>query len=309
MQLSIKRFVGLKGKNVKEDVELIQILLNCFNSKFSPLKKLSQDGKCGSKTIQAIRQFQIKVIKMTSPDSRIDPNGATFRSLTQYYKLPEQSKIDAYQKKKYTWEKLIELIKPKIYSPLIYRLNNLSDYKVTYKSNIKSDDRIVSEYSKNVIRLALKESGMSHAVITSTIITPKKQAAIMYRNAKKDLRAQFNLYSREGDKVLTVFQNNSGSSQEATIELMEQKIIELLGQDIRVSKHCVTKDVYKEKNIIDIGVNSTRSLCGKEFNKDKFTKALEFLKKSGYIDTFIDETKKSNNCWHIEITPNKKAII
>lgn len=32
------------------------------------------------------------------------------------------------------------------------------------------------------------------------------------------------------------------------------------------------------------------------------------LEKDGYIDTLIDETGKSNSCWHLEIKPNKKSI-
>jgi len=35
---------------------------------------------------------------------------------------------------------------------------------------------------------------------------------------------------------------------------------------------------------------------------------LASLAKEGYIDRFIDETNKSNQCWHIEIMPNKKIL-
>ena len=75
----------------------------------------------------------------------------------------------------------------------------------------------------------------------------------------------------------------------------------------RVSKHCVSVEDYKKLNVIDIGYNSTKAVC-KNFNEAKFTNALKSLQKEGYIEKLIDETKKSNSCWHIEIKPNKKSI-
>ncbi|WP_211235801.1 peptidoglycan-binding domain-containing protein [Psychromonas aquimarina] len=309
MHLSIERSVGNKGLNQSADVKLIQILLNCYYSKFSPVTSLQADGKCGRITISAINSFQRDVIKLANPDGRVDPNGTTFRALTKNYKVIDQGRIAAHQKNYISWDKLIQSISPKVTSPLIYRLDNLTDYQVTYKSDIKPSAKIISEYSKKVIKMALKDAGMPHAVISSTLRTPKEQASIMYRNAKVNLSKQYKLYGREGDKILKVFEKNSGLSKEAVITLMESKILELLQVGKRVSKHCVTSEAYKSMNIIDIGVNSTRSVCGKEFNKDKFSKSLQHLTKTGYITHYIDETNKSNNCWHIEITPNKKAIV
>jgi hypothetical protein len=310
VHLSIARSVGNKGLNQKTDVELIQILLNCYYSKFSPLTPLQPDGKCGRITINAIRSFQRDVIKLTNIDGRIDPNGTTFRALTKNYKVTEQEKIAAHQKNHITWDKLILSLTPKVSSPLIYRLDNFSDYKVTYKSDINESAKIVSEYSKKVIKMALKDAGMAHAVITSTIRTPKEQASIMYRNAKVNYQKQTDLYGPVGDKVLKVYKNNSASEKSTVINLMAAKIEELLiaNSNERTSKHCVTPGVYKTLNIIDIGLNSTRAASGKEFNQDKFTKALKSLEKDGYIKKFIDETNKSNVCWHIEIIPNKKTI-
>ncbi|MCG6201070.1 peptidoglycan-binding domain-containing protein [Psychromonas antarctica] len=308
MHLSIDRSVGNKGLNQYADVKLIQTLLNCYYSKFSPIKPLQLDGRCGVVTINAILSFQRDVIKLMNPDGRVDPNGATFRALTKNYKVIDQEKIAAHQKNYMTWDKLIHSIFPIVNSPLIYRIDNLSDYQVTYKSNIKASAKIVSEYSKKVIKMALKDSGMPHAVITSTIRTPKEQASIMYRNAKINYQKQFDLYGFVGEEVLKVYKKNSTSEKSTVIDLMTAKIEEYLKNNKRTSKHCVTPEVYKTLNIIDIGLNSTRTASGKEFNQDKFTKALTFLVKNGYIEKFIDETKKSNVCWHIEIIPNKKTI-
>lgn len=46
----------------------------------------------------------------------------------------------------------------------------------------------------------------------------------------------------------------------------------------------------------------------KKFNKESFSNALKELKKEGYIQRYIDETQKSNQCWHIEIKVNHKPI-
>lgn len=44
------------------------------------------------------------------------------------------------------------------------------------------------------------------------------------------------------------------------------------------------------------------------FSVKKFTAVLKALTEDGYIKKFIDETGKSNKCWHIEVVPNAKKI-
>ena len=89
---------------------------------------------------------------------------------------------------------------------------------------------------------------------------------------------------------------------------MKEKIIDLSSKGRRVSKHCVSPQDYKKLNIIDIGVGST-SKVSKNYNAAKFTKALESLKKDGFIDKYIDETKISNQAWHIEINVGVKPLL
>jgi hypothetical protein len=180
--------------------------------------------------------------------------------------------------------------------------------KVTYSSRLPVSEQIVSPYAISVIQLALQKADMPQAVITSTIRTPKEQARIMYNNAKQDLTKQFQLYGSTGDEVLKVYKANKNSTESEVIELMEDKITTLLEEGRRTSKHVVTSDHYNKCNIIDIGANSTRGVCGKAFSVEKFTKALEDLQADGYIDILIDETDKTNSCWHIEIKPNVKPL-
>ena len=83
----------------------------------------------------------------------------------------------------------------------------------------------------------------------------------------------------------------------------------MLGVDDRLVTPATMKWVKVGATIIiDIGVNATRKVCGIAFSIEKFTKALKDLQTNGYIDKLIDETKKSNTCWHIEIKPNAKPL-
>jgi hypothetical protein len=127
------------------------------------------------------------------------------------------------------------------------------------------------------------------------------------RNSKNNLASQYRLYGKKGDKVLKVYDMNKSKKDAEIIKLMVQKIEEFAQNGARVSRHCVPVDTYKKLNIIDIGLNSTKAVC-KNFNASKFTNSLKSLQKDGYIEKFIDETGKSNSCWHLEIQPNKKYI-
>jgi len=72
----IKQSVGEGGKNDPADVTLVQKLLN---AKYK--LGVSEDGKMGPKTIAAIKQFQLKVVKIANPDGRIDPGGKSWTAL------------------------------------------------------------------------------------------------------------------------------------------------------------------------------------------------------------------------------------
>lgn len=301
MPKGIIRSVGKSGSNEFRDVKLVQIYLNSF-IKMVPTKKiLVEDGLIGNSTINAIKDFQKKSVGMNNPDGRVDPDGKTFRYLTLYFNAPEQDKIEQSIQKGNTTTQFPQISPQKIQSKA--GLNNLS---VIYNGVLESR-KIVSSYSMDVIKLALKESGMECAAITSTLRTPEEQAKIMLKNAKKDLPSQYRLYGSRGDAVLKVYAENKSKADNEIISLMVNKINEFSESGQRVSKHCVSIENYKKLNIFDIGVNSTRAVC-KSFNMTKFTKALENLVADGYIENLIDETKKSNSCWHIEIKPNIKSI-
>jgi hypothetical protein len=72
--------VGRGGRNHRNDVITVQRLINAKLP--IPLAPLREDGVCGAKTIFAIGEYQRRNLNMNPPDARVDPGGATFRSLT-----------------------------------------------------------------------------------------------------------------------------------------------------------------------------------------------------------------------------------
>ena len=66
--------VGSRGRNLPDDVRLVQTLLRDQGVDPGPI-----DGVIGRKTIAAIREFQRAFMRRA--DGRVDPNGRTFREL------------------------------------------------------------------------------------------------------------------------------------------------------------------------------------------------------------------------------------
>ncbi|MBX3421407.1 MAG: hypothetical protein KF752_07605 [Pirellulaceae bacterium] len=277
MNRTITSAVGHGGVNNLQDAKVIQELLNQHIGKLTPLRPLTVDGRVGPNTIAAIVEFQKRIVKMSAPDGRVDPGGTTWRWLSANGPAPATSNVSG-------------------------------SAAVVYKDSLPSGERIVDPYCFDVIRLVMINAGCSKAVITSTIRTPEEQVDIMYRNAKINLAGQYALYGANGDAVLKVYENNKTKPEADVKKLMVDKVKELLKSGKRVSLHVTTPEAYKQKNIIDIGVNSTQAAAGTTFNKAKITAAFAKAKSDGYIKEFIDETNKSNNCWHVEIVPNAKPV-
>ncbi len=271
MSTGITGSVGHGASNQPTDVLRVQRLLAPFAKK-AGLSPLADDGAVGPATIAAIKCFQADVLGFPAPDGRIDPGGRTWAALAGWGG-------DAAD-------------------PL----------RVVYGSDVEPAARLVSDYSLAVIRKALGMAGMKAAVITSTLRLPQEQAATMYKNAVKDLNAQIALYGGTGDEILRVYQANRGKPAEAVILLMRKAIEAQLELGRQVSRHVTTPARYAKLNVIDIGLHSTRAAAGASFDRKGLTQAFAKLTSQGYIAAFIDETAKSNCCWHLEIVPGAKKL-
>jgi hypothetical protein len=78
--VNISKPVGRGGRNLPEDVRKIQELLNQHMP--IPLRPLVVDGDCGPTTVAAIEGFQRRVLKMSRPDGKVEPQGVTMSALS-----------------------------------------------------------------------------------------------------------------------------------------------------------------------------------------------------------------------------------
>ena len=78
--VNISAAVGRGGRNLPNDVRKIQELLN--EHLVVPMRPLVVDGTCGQATIDAIEEFQRRVMKMVRPDGKVDAQGATMAALS-----------------------------------------------------------------------------------------------------------------------------------------------------------------------------------------------------------------------------------
>ena len=76
----IEGSVGRGADNGERDVRTVQQLLN--RQDLAPLTNLVEDGRCGARTIEAIRHFQTRNLGIQNPDGRVDPDGRTLRRLS-----------------------------------------------------------------------------------------------------------------------------------------------------------------------------------------------------------------------------------
>ncbi len=301
--------MGEGGVNQRDDVKLIQVLLNTFTAWKTPFTRLKIDGDAGKNTKDAIKQFQREMMNRKNPDGRVDPAGSngrqgpTFHFLTSYIKPAQEPIIQ-----KQVREGQMVGGAPVISQKTIATAAGLTGLTVIYQ-DVDTERQIVDEYSIRVIKMALKEAGLKTGVITSTIRTPARQAEAMLPNAKKDLPAQRDLYGNKdpGKSILNVYVANQSKKDGEIIPLMAAEIEKWQKEGKSVSRHCVTKEVYAKHNAIDFGLNAmTQHNPG--FDANKFIAVLKKLKKEGYLEKFKDETKISNGCFHIEIIPNKMAL-
>jgi len=81
--MCLVRSVGKSGRNDLTDVMVFQILFNLNLPRFPAPKpaKLDPDGRIGPKTLEAIKSFETRVMKLASSDELLAPGDATVAAL------------------------------------------------------------------------------------------------------------------------------------------------------------------------------------------------------------------------------------
>ncbi|MDB5863674.1 MAG: flagellar protein FlgJ [Betaproteobacteria bacterium] len=91
---SISKSVGQRGVNIMADVKKVQQLLNYSLHLLRDTKHLLEDGHIGSKTVNAIREYQKIVLQLLKPDGLVSPNGPTVKRLEQTARKPRPKNVE-----------------------------------------------------------------------------------------------------------------------------------------------------------------------------------------------------------------------
>jgi hypothetical protein len=181
-------------------------------------------------------------------------------------------------------------------------LTSIQDVSLVIGSGVNTS--VVNQTTYDAIKYGCRAVGLNSLRLTSGWRTPEQQARAMFYNmARSDVRGaiayQYSLYGWAGDQVISVFeqqailydynQSTLLAHSAEIIGLMTDKINELDAEGIRVSRHCVSEEVYRAHNIIDV----SRA----PFNASNIPKFTDAVKQMGATKV-LDEP--ANGCLHIE---------
>jgi hypothetical protein len=82
VDMNLQRSVGFGGVNLSADVLTVKKLINQCIGFIVPRAPVTENDSCDPNTIDAIRDFQFRVVKLAVPDGRVDPAGKTLEALT-----------------------------------------------------------------------------------------------------------------------------------------------------------------------------------------------------------------------------------
>lgn len=301
----INASVGANGQNQLNDVKFVQSILALLSEEDMRMPALSVDGRSGPNTVGAITKFQRFYVNLKNPDGRVDPNGRSEKTL-----VAKALEID---------KKHLTQLAEKYELKKVKASTHQSGPKViSYRSNAK---KVVSDYSENIIKLAMTYAGITQCDISSTIRSFSDQARIMHDNCASfpkatsvdTLRSARGWgYAAAGRQVETVYYENAKLGRDDTISVMKDKIEKTYLEGKRVSLHCVSESDYKLNNIIDIPYSSVINSGRKDFEIALMGMAQE-TKNVRYKmpiagETYISKLIVEDKCWHLEIAQLNKPI-
>lgn len=138
--------------------------------------------------------------------------------------------------------------------------------EVVFSGALEREKReALSAFAQGVLTGAAARAGIERITVTSTIRTPEAQAEAMYNNIAS---GRYIRYKKAGQQVtdLCVRLLGKQASRNETIAQMTALIEDLSENGERVSKHCVSREEYAKRNIVDI----SKSLV--------YDKAIRFIK-------------------------------
>ena len=114
-----------------------------------------------------------------------------------------------------------------------------------------SNKSCVSKKTLDFLKEVGDKIGIKALYITSTLRPPLAQATAMYENC---VNKKFINYLAAGDAVQKriIKGIDTGESKQDTLKVAVSMIEDFAQKGKRVSKHCVSEEIYRQCNIIDI---------------------------------------------------------
>ena len=92
----LQQSVGDAGANLAADVTLVQTLLNRI-VRLSGSPALPVSGTCDAATVDAIRNFQFRLVNLLKPDGKINPDGRSWKKLITLAALQDPPPVSTTQ--------------------------------------------------------------------------------------------------------------------------------------------------------------------------------------------------------------------
>ena len=161
-------------------------------------------------------------------------------------------------------------------------------------------EAVVKADTLEILNTAADKAGIERIFINSTLRTPAEQAYAMYVNISS---GRIIRYKEPGQKVtqLCLDMLNKKCPKSEILEAMAKLIADLAEKDQRVSRHCVSNEMYETNQIIDV----SRSIL-----HDKAVKFIKALKEDERVDRIIQPISGTafQDLWGVTFDSSEPAI-
>lgn len=159
-----------------------------------------------------------------------------------------------------------------------------------------NDKNRVSSKTKEILIYIAKSAGIHKLHITSTLRTPLEQAQAMYTNAKNLGVESQKHYKAAGWKVIQAGVAAGIEDRNKAIQAMVDEINTLMSKGQVVSRHCVSEEIYAQRNVVDISRSRLNKLAR------PFDKAIkEYMKNNDDIYYISPYAHNGEPVFHLEI--------
>lgn len=123
---------------------------------------------------------------------------------------------------------------------------------VTFSPTLSEEDKsVVAQTTLDILESVASETNNPLVTITSTLRPPERQAQAMFDNLRRGIKISYASAGRQVEKVYET-ENGLDKTDEEIVAAMTAKIVELSKLGQRVSRHCVSKEEYAKRNIVDV---------------------------------------------------------